>query len=67
MRLAISALCGIFLSAIFIGCGSGDVTTTPPSDAKAGPPPGTSPDATKIMKKKCLTKRNLGEKTSAKC
>jgi len=53
MRLAVVAVCGLFLSATLLGCG-GAAIPTPSPDAKPGPPPGTSDDLTKppVDKKK---------------
>jgi hypothetical protein len=37
----IVALAGVFLSTTLLGCGGSATIPSPPSDAKAGPPPGT--------------------------
>jgi len=49
MRFWIVAVCGLFVATSGFGCG-GTTIPTPPADAKAGPPPGTSPDMTKFAK-----------------
>ena len=50
MRLAIAALCGLFLAATLAGCGGSGTSATPPAEAKAGPPPGAPGDMTKLAK-----------------
>jgi hypothetical protein len=52
MRLAISVLCGLFLTTVLGGCGAGTTSTKPPEGLTPGPPPGTSPDAGKVIPKK---------------
>jgi hypothetical protein len=52
MRFAIAVLCGLFLTANLVGCSGGAAIPTPPDNAKAGPPPGTSPDTIKRAEKK---------------
>jgi hypothetical protein len=49
MRIAIAAVLGLFVAANLAGCG-GATIPTPPSNAQAGPPPGTSSEWTKVSK-----------------
>ncbi len=51
MRLPIATLAAAFLGATLIGCG-GAAIPQPPDGAKAGPPPGSSPDMFKEKPKK---------------
>ena len=44
MRLRLLALCLAFTVATLAGCGGSASIPTPPPAAKAGPPPGTSPE-----------------------
>ena len=55
MRLLIVAICGLFVATAGLGCG-GAAIPEPPADAKAGPPPGTSPEMTKVVDPKASKK-----------
>jgi hypothetical protein len=50
MRFTIAALLGLLLTANLAGCGGASIPE-PPSDAKEGPPPGTSDAWSKKAKK----------------
>ena len=51
MRHLLLALCLAFAGSTIAGCGGGASIPTPPADAKAGPPPGTSSEMTVAPKK----------------
>ncbi len=55
MRFLIVVLCGFVAASTSLGCG-GATIPAPPEGAKAGPPPGTSPDMTKIVDPKAKKK-----------
>jgi hypothetical protein len=50
MRLSITALAGLLISATLIGCGASSTIPAPPSTATTGPPPGTTADMSKVNK-----------------
>ena len=55
MRSLIVALSGLFLVSTCLGCG-GATIPSPAEGAKAGPPPGTSPDMNKVVDPKAKKK-----------
>ena len=55
MRLLIAAVSSLFVASLVLGCG-GAAIPTPSETAKAGPPPGTSPDMIKVVDPKTKKK-----------
>ena len=55
MRFLIVVVSGLFVASLALGCGGASIPT-PAENAKAGPPPGTSPDMTKVAEPKAKKK-----------
>ena len=56
MRFLIVVVTGLFLASAGLGCG-GAAIPEPGEGAKAGPPPGTSPEMTKVVDPKATKKK----------